>query len=67
MYKIKYIFKSAITIVVLFFVLFSYSAVSFAADTAYVWSNQSEKLETTQTSAAINNGIITLNGRENSV
>ena len=60
MYKIKYIFKSAITIVVLFFVLFSYSAVSFAADTAYVWSNQSEKLETTQTSAAINSNSDTI-------
>lgn len=62
MYKINYI-KNAIIISITSTILIISTITSLASDTAYVWSNQSKKLDSIQTNAQLNtsNDTITNN------
>lgn len=54
MYKIKYIFKFTLAVTLALISLCIVPTYALAAATTYVWSNQSSKLETVQTSAPLN-------------
>lgn len=54
MYKIKYIFKFTLAVTLALIFLCIAPTYALAAATTYVWSNQSSKLETVQTSAPLN-------------